>query len=160
MKGNSRAYAEAQESPDDGGEKKRKRHTRNLFQWLDQVALDHDLPPAAFKVAYVIGQHVNRQSGEAWPSTDSIAHRAGLAQSTVRSMVDRLEESGHLAVDYGSRGHPNKYRPITKDQVAFISKPRKERTAAILDASAKERFRQIKERCADVKERRSAMNHL
>ena len=143
-----------------------KQHTRELFAWLDHVMADSDLPHPAFKVAYVIGQHVNRQSGEAWPSTDTIASRAGLAQSSVRDMVERLHQRGHLDVTWGSRGrgHPNKYRLTTKERTAAVlepkKQPKKERTAAVLDEDAKERFRQIKERSGEIKERRSAKNNF
>jgi Helix-turn-helix domain len=146
--------------------KARTQHTRKLFAWYDQVVADGNLPPSAFKVAYVIGQHVNWQSGEAWPSTDTIASRAGLAQSSVRDMVERLHQCGHLQVTWGSRGrgHPNKYRLIIKERTAAFfdttKTPRKERTTAVLDEVAKERFRQIKERSGKIKERRSAKNHF
>src|ERR1700722_3882532 len=90
-------FPAARETPDDGDKKQsRKQHTREMFVWFDQVVRDPGLPPAAFKVAFVIGQRVNCQSGEAWPSTDSIAKDAALVQSTVRAMVDRLAERGHL----------------------------------------------------------------
>jgi hypothetical protein len=64
--------------------------TRDLFAWLDQVAIDPDLPASAFKVAYVIGEHVNRQSGEAWPSSRTIARACGLSQPTVIELVPKL----------------------------------------------------------------------
>jgi hypothetical protein len=59
-------------------------------------------------------------------------------------MVTLLIERGHLAVEYGSRGHghSNTYRPLASAK----TNPRKERTAAILDEGAKERLEQIKER--------------
>lgn len=129
-----------------------KRHTREMFAWLDQVVADRGLPASAFKVAYVIGQHVNWQSGEAWPSTHTIAGRAKLAQSSVRDKVERLHQRGHLEVTWGSRGrgHPNKYRLIIIERTSAVlepkKQPRKERSTAVLDEGAKERFRRIKER--------------
>jgi hypothetical protein len=42
-------------------------HTRRVFVWLNQIALDKKVPSSAFKVAYVIAQHINEETGEAWP---------------------------------------------------------------------------------------------
>jgi hypothetical protein len=128
-----------------------KQHTRFVFQWLGVIMPDKEVPSSAFEVAFAIGQYLNRKTGEAFPSTDTIARDSGLSQSTVRDAVTLLHNLGHLHVTWGSRGrgHPNKYRPIIK-----------ERTAAVLDVAAKERFGRLKGRSGDLKERRSAMNNL
>jgi hypothetical protein len=98
--------------------KTRTQHTRDLFAWLNQVKADGDLPPSAFKVAFEIGQHVNRKSGEAFPSSDRIAARISMSQATVIAMVRQLQTNGHLSVDPGraGRGHSNHYRMILKPQ--------------------------------------------
>jgi DNA-binding transcriptional regulator YhcF (GntR family) len=137
-------------------------HTRFVFQWLCGIMPDKEVPSSAFEVAFAISQYLNRETGEAFPSTDTIAADTGLSQSTVRDAVTLLQNLGHLHLTRGSRGrgHPNKYRPIIKERTAAISDTQKERTAAILDVAAKERFGRLKERSGDVKERRSAMNNL
>jgi hypothetical protein len=126
----------AQAQPDDATEiKTAKQHTRDLFAWLNQVASDHDLPSSAFKVAYIIGNYVNRQSGDAWPSSARIARDCALSQPTVVAMTARLKAAGHLAVEPGSagRGHLNRYRMILKHQPTDALVPLKHRPA---DASA------------------------
>jgi helix-turn-helix protein len=142
-----------------------KEFTRYIFASLDVIVADKELPSAAFGVAYVIAQHLNKETNEAFPGTDVIAEEAGLAQSTVRAMVDKLAERGHYAVEFGSRGsgHSNKYRLTAleptaakmkprKQRTAAVSDLRKERTVAVLDDMAKERFQGIKQRTV-------AMNH-
>ena len=91
-----------------------KQHIRNLHTWLRQVARDGSLPPSAFKVAYIIGDHINRESGDAWPSTARIAEGCALAQSTVVELVRRLQAAGHLAIEPGraGRGKSHHYRMV------------------------------------------------
>ena len=139
--------------------------TRYIFASLDVIAKDKDLPSAAKVVAYVISQHLNKGTNEAFPGTDVIADEAGMAKSTVRAMVDKLAEHGHYAVEFGSKGsgHSNKYTLTALEPTAVKMKPRKERTGAVsdhgkgrtvalLDDAAKGRFDQIKGRTV-------AMNH-
>ena len=101
--------------------------TRDLFAWLNQVKADSDLPPSAFKVAFEIGQYINRKSGEAWPSTDTIGKGIAMSKATVVEMVSRLKAGGHLDIDPGcqGRGHPNRYRLVLKDRPADLSDDRK-----------------------------------
>lgn len=108
--------------PSAAEKKARSNHTRDLHAWLHQVALDRNLPHTAFKVAYIIGEHVNRESGEAWPSTERIAQGCALKQSTVVGLVRRLEAAGHLAIDPGQagRGKSHRYRMILKHRGADI----------------------------------------
>jgi hypothetical protein len=85
-------------------------------------------------VAYVIGQHINRQTGEAFPGSDRIAARIAMSQATVIEMVRKLGTKGHLGVDPGSagRGHANRYRMILKPQPAkVLAKPAKPQPAEI-----------------------------
>lgn len=112
----------AQEREATSAKKSRSNHTRDLHVWLHQVALDRELPHTAFKVAYIIGEHVNRESGEAWPSTERIAQGCALKQSTVVGLVRKLEAAGHLAIDPGQagRGHSHHYRTIIKHRGADI----------------------------------------
>jgi hypothetical protein len=96
--------------------------TRSVFVWLDQVVGDEDLPSSAFKVAYVIAQCINEETGEGFPGTGTIAARIGMSQPTVIAMVRQLQVSGHLGVDPGraGRGHSNRYRMIVKPQRAEV----------------------------------------
>jgi len=85
--------------------------TRDKFAWLDQVLADDNLPATAFKLAYVIGQHINRQSGRAWPSQKRLGEATGLTARTVRSLTEQLQKAGHLEVElHRGRNHTNVYR--------------------------------------------------
>jgi hypothetical protein len=97
--------------------------TRSVFVWLDQVVGDKDLPSSAFKVAYVIAQSINEETGEGFPGTKKIAARIAMSQPTVIAMVRQLQVSGHLGVLPGraGRGHSNRYRMIVKLQPAEFS---------------------------------------
>jgi hypothetical protein len=90
-------------------------HTRTLFEWLNQVADDVAVPPGAFKLAYVIGQHLNRKTGIAFPKQGALAVAVGTSVRTVRTLLDQLEAAGHLSITgTGGRQRPNDYRPILK----------------------------------------------
>ncbi len=95
---------------------KRKHFTKTKFVWIDQVMRDKLLLSSAKVVVYVISQHINIESGEAFPSTETIAEWGGLAPSCVRKALKALADSGHLEVQWGKRGrgHPNRYRMIIK----------------------------------------------
>jgi hypothetical protein len=90
----------------------RRRDTRKLFIWLDQVKGDPELSPVAFLVAYEIGQHFNsRHGGAAWPSSLTIASDIRMSQRSVLRAAKLLEQRGHLKIDPGKpgRGHSNRY---------------------------------------------------
>jgi hypothetical protein len=111
---------------------KRDDYTADRFRWNDQVVADRELPPSAFKVAYVIATSLWRNKGtvtlvtpettasdqirEAWIGTREIADKIGMSRFTVMTMVRRLVEQGHLEVDPGrrGRGHSNHYRLVKK----------------------------------------------
>jgi hypothetical protein len=99
-------------------------HTRRVFLWLDQVVHDKTLPASAFNVAYVVAQHINEDTGKAFPGSDRIASRIAMSQATVIDMVRRLRANGHLGVDPGraGRGHSNHYRMIVIPQPTEVSK--------------------------------------
>jgi Helix-turn-helix domain len=163
MKGNKPVGREVQAPHNDPDEiSSRKQHALAIFEWLNCLAADKNVSSAAFRVGYIISQCVNRKTGEAFPSTDTIATRAGMVQSTVREAIKLLHDLGYLGVIWGSRGrgHPNTYRMVTKERTIAVLEPTKERTIAVLDEGAKERFGRVKGRSDDVKGRTVAMNHL
>ncbi|MBR0877762.1 DNA-binding transcriptional MocR family regulator [Bradyrhizobium barranii subsp. barranii] len=104
----------------------RRRETRKLFVWLDQVRSDPELSPSAFKVAYEIGQHFNsRHGGAAWPSSLTVATNIGVGKATVIRVVQQLRQRGHLEIDPGKagRGHSNQYFMVVRKGAAARSKP-------------------------------------
>ncbi|WP_373867457.1 helix-turn-helix domain-containing protein [Microvirga aerophila] len=90
--------------------------TQNKFKWLDQVSEDAELSPNAFRVAYRLAQHLNRDTNLAPPSQTLLAKRLGMSRRTVQAMIEQLVKRGHLQlVDCGrGRGRANHYRPFRK----------------------------------------------
>lgn len=85
--------------------------TAALFDWLRGIAEDSRLPASAFRIAFLISQHVNRQSGTAWPSQESLAKLASVSVDSVRRAVISLVECGYLTASPGrGRGHSTEYR--------------------------------------------------
>ncbi|MCK1382486.1 helix-turn-helix domain-containing protein, partial [Bradyrhizobium sp. 24] len=111
----------------------RRRETRKLFVWLDQVRGDPELSPSAFKVAYEIGQHFNsRHGGAAWPSSLTLATNIGVGKATVIRVVQQLRERGHLKIDPGKagRGHSNQYFMVVRKGAAAHHKPAEKTSAS------------------------------
>ena len=93
--------------------------TRDLFEWLNQVHADHTLPATAFKLAYSIGQHINRKNGKAWPSQATLIKATGFCLRTVRDLTHGLEQAGHLNIEpHRGRHQTNIYRLAIKGQPA------------------------------------------
>jgi hypothetical protein len=77
--------------------------TRRQFRWLDQVAADPQVSAAGFVLAYRIAKHINRGTGDAWPSQATLAAEARLTVRSIRDLSAQLEAAGHLII-VGSRG--------------------------------------------------------
>jgi hypothetical protein len=89
--------------------------TRRQFQWLDQVAADPAVTAAGFVLAYRIAKHLNRGTGDAWPSQVTLAAEARMTVRGVRGLSDQLEAAGHLSVLASQgRGHSCRYRPVIR----------------------------------------------
>lgn len=71
---------------------------RNKYIWLNSICADHIVNSTAFRVAYVIADHLNIKKGNAWPSQARIAERLGLHPKSVQRAVKDLEKRGWLAV--------------------------------------------------------------
>src|SRR5437899_9544252 len=159
---NKTTAREAQEQPSTAPEKSAREFTGDIFRWLDQVAIDPDLPPSAFKIAYVIAEHVNRQSGVAWPSSRTIAKACALSQPTVIELVPKLVTNGHLALEPGraGRGHSHRYRLILKDQPADHTRSIKRPPNNHLRNSKRSNSTVEKKRQPNTKHREDEQNHL
>ena len=89
--------------------------TRRQFKWLDQIADDSAVTAAGFILAYRIAKHLNRGTGDAWPSQTRLATEMRITVRGVRGLSDQLEAAGHLTVIASQgRGHSCRYRPIVK----------------------------------------------
>src|ERR1700722_1083558 len=91
--------------------------TRRQFQWLDQVAADPAVTAAGFVLAYRIAKHLNRGTGDAWPSQATLAAEARMTVRGVRGLSYQLEAAGLLSVLASQgRGHSCRYRPVLRDK--------------------------------------------
>lgn len=80
--------------------------TAAIFRWLDRVAADPELPAAAFRLGYVISQHINRTSHQAWPSQETLRDAIGLKGEdgrSVRRLTTALANGGYLVMHRGRR---------------------------------------------------------
>ncbi len=76
-----------------------KNFTRGIFDWLEAVCSDRRLWPTAFKLAFAISRHINRESRTAWPSQATLAQAIGTDARTVRRLTDQLVKAGYLHVE-------------------------------------------------------------
>jgi Helix-turn-helix domain len=77
-------------------EHQKKTFTADKLNWLDCVANDRDLKPAAFKVAYAIMQHVNAETLIAWLSDETLVDITGISRPQVQRHRESLKEAGWL----------------------------------------------------------------
>lgn len=84
------------------------------FVWLRQVFSDPATGHLACRIAGLMVDHVNRATGEAWPSQGRLAEAAGVTTRAVQYALQGLISEGHLEVRR-KRGCANRYRPLLKD---------------------------------------------
>ena len=75
--------------------------SRPLLQIVTAMAIASTLPPTAKWVAVVIASHMNRVTGEAFPSDACIARETGYSERTVRDAVHVILDSGILRAKRG-----------------------------------------------------------
>lgn len=91
--------------------------TQDRFDWLKQVHSDHGLPPMAAKVGFWICSHINRQSGEAWPSQQTLAQEVGCSRKGLQIALETLIARGHLKAEvHKGRGKTNLYSMILRPE--------------------------------------------
>jgi hypothetical protein len=91
------------------------RFATTMFQWLEQVASDASLPPSAFKLAFWIGQRIDKRKGYSWQSQSWLASRTGITVRAVRTSTEQLVGAGHLDVEpHRGRHQTNLYRMVIK----------------------------------------------
>lgn len=92
--------------------------------WLRQIMADPQIQFSDFKVAAVIGFHMNRnKGGRAWPGIRTIARIACVDPRTVMRSIRRLEACGHVHVTRarkGKRNLPNQYLPALKKPATIM----------------------------------------
>ena len=70
---------------------------------LDRAMRDGRLTPASRLVFYEIIQHVNRVSGDAWPSEARLANRLQIDVKTVKRALPPLKLCGYIEVKKNGR---------------------------------------------------------
>jgi hypothetical protein len=92
--------------------------TKRKFTWLDQVVADLSISPSAFRLTFILASRfVNRETGDGWPSQETLGQLVGITPRGIRKLVDQLISRGHLAVIRGhGPGNSSRYRPILKQQ--------------------------------------------
>lgn len=92
---------------------------REKLSWIQLVARDHRVSPAAVRLAVVIAGYVHRDTGDAWPSHARLAGDIGMTDRSVRSLVDKLVSAGFITVTSGGgRKVSNRYR-LTNPEAQF-----------------------------------------
>jgi hypothetical protein len=101
----------------------------NRRAWADDVHADHKTPDNAKCLAFGIAKFVNKETGEARPSTLTLAKVCGKSETWVRKMIPVLQATGWIDVAYGSKGrgeaHCNVYRinPEKRTPCAVLAAP-------------------------------------
>ncbi len=120
-------------------------HTRELFAWLNQVQADPEVGSAAFELAYVLGQHMNRKTHEAWPTQETLASRLSFTTRGIRKLTDTLRTRGHIEVkEAHGRGSCNRYRMIVKTGPAvpvLVMEEKRNEGSGLCHARAEQPFR-------------------
>jgi hypothetical protein len=83
--------------------------TRAKLRLLDRGMHDGRLTAGSRLVFYEIIQHVNRVSGNAWPSEERIANRLQIDVKTVKRSIGPLQKFDYVEVK--REGRHNTYRP-------------------------------------------------
>lgn len=73
------------------------RFTADKMAWLERVQDHPGLPQTAFSVAFALSRHMNRASGDAWPSQATIGAMAGVKARQVRNLIRALADAGLVA---------------------------------------------------------------
>lgn len=90
-----------------------KQAVRAKFLWLRQVFTDPATGHLACRVAGLMIDHINRATGEAWPSQARLAEAAGVTPRAIQYALKKLISGGHLKVRR-KRGLANRYQPLLK----------------------------------------------
>ena len=83
-------------------------------KWLRQLLADPKIEFSHFRVATVIGWHMNRnRGGVAWPGIKTIAKIACIDRRTVMRAIRWLEARDHLRCDAGPQGKTKSRQPLS-----------------------------------------------
>src|SRR5262249_39395283 len=69
------------------------------------------IQPGACRVAYVIGDHLNRATGDSWLAQTTIARKIGKSPKTVNRALKELQAFGKLRIRRGGPAGTLRYAP-------------------------------------------------
>lgn len=88
---------------------------RDRLAWHRQMAEDRDLSHVAFRVAVVIGNYFNNNTGRTFVGYETIGDVVGMCRRSVFAAVQELAKRGHLkVVAGGGRKRANEYGMVLK----------------------------------------------
>ena len=67
--------------------------TAKKSRWLAQIASDPNVSAFDFRVAFLIAEHLNRKTGDAWPSQKTLVRRTGKSERAIRNAISRLRDA-------------------------------------------------------------------
>jgi hypothetical protein len=83
--------------------------------WLDQIALDHELPAGALRLCIAVSNYMSRDlGGEAFPGMALLATKTGLSRRWIVELTGLVEQRGHWKVTRSRSGRKNlanRYHP-------------------------------------------------
>jgi hypothetical protein len=68
------------------------------LDWIDVMACDPAISPVEFRIAAIVGSHVNKHTGYAFLTQVRIAKLSGRSERTIFAGVKNLESRGYLIV--------------------------------------------------------------
>lgn len=87
------------------------------LRWLEQVAGDPAVGPTAFRIAFGLCRHINRETGSARPSQPRLAEEARASLTAVKDALRTLTTRGHIrSVVSVGRGHASEHFPILQNR--------------------------------------------
>lgn len=92
------------------------------FAWFGLVSQRPDLHGAPASVAWSIVDHLNAETGEAWPSIAAMAEANHVDERSIRRGIAKLVTAGLVVVTYGcGRGETSRYRLMIPDTAEAAS---------------------------------------
>ncbi|MCV0395438.1 MAG: helix-turn-helix domain-containing protein [Rhizobiaceae bacterium] len=87
------------------------RFAKAKWAWLDKIAADASISPAAFKMAYLLASRfLSRERGYAYPPQKALAKLLGITDRQVRRLLFQLIDGGYVEVTHCGKKLPNEYR--------------------------------------------------
>ena len=81
--------------------------------WIERITRDPQVSHLQVRIALLISFHLNKVTGDAWPSQGALADALGIHRRTVQLALDALVALGYLKVQIRrGRGRTNKYAAV------------------------------------------------